>query len=218
MIQFDHVSLKYGNGPDILKDISFTLPARSFYFLTGASGAGKSSLLRLIYLGARPSAGEVVLMGKKTGQIRRAEIPALRLRIGVVFQDFRLLAHLNALDNVALPLRLAGAPEEEAVSHARELLRWVGLGGQIYAKPLSLSGGEQQRMAIARAVVARPQILIADEPAGSVDEDQAQRMMHLFTELNKVGATVIIATHNQALIDRAARPVLHLHKGRLGVH
>ncbi|MBI3418711.1 MAG: ATP-binding cassette domain-containing protein [Proteobacteria bacterium] len=191
---------------------------RTFTFLTGPSGAGKSSLLRLMYLGAKPTQGEVYLFDKKVDGIPRAELPALRRRVGVVFQDFRLLPHLTALENVALPLRLAGADTDEIEGPVRELMEWVGLSEQIDAYPAWLSGGEQQRVAIARAVVGRPQILLADEPAGSVDEDSALRLMHLFLELNKLGTTVVVATHNRALMERVRKPVLHLHKGEVSIH
>jgi cell division transport system ATP-binding protein len=215
MIRLEHVHLRYGSGPEILKDITLILPQGSFTFLTGASGAGKSSLMRLMYLGAKPTSGHVYLFDKKVDELPRAEMPAMRRRIGVVFQDFRLLPHLNAIDNVALPLRLAGANEDTVQEPVRELLNWVGLGNSLQSKPSYLSGGEQQRMAIARAVIARPQILLADEPAGSVDEDQALRLMHLFVELNKIGTTVVIATHNRTLIDRIGKPSIHLAKGQV---
>jgi cell division transport system ATP-binding protein len=219
MIRLEHVHLSYGNGPEILRDINLTLPQGSFTFLTGASGAGKSSLLRLMYLGARPTRGHVHLFDKKTDMMQRQELPQLRRRIGVVFQDFRLLPHLHALDNVALPLRLAGgADEDEIVMHVRELLRWVGLGEHLNTRPVYLSGGEQQRIAIARAVVAKPDILLADEPAGNVDEEQALRLLKLFVELNKIGTTVIVATHSRNLIDRIGKPELHLEKGQIRFH
>jgi cell division transport system ATP-binding protein len=217
MIRFDSVSLHYDNGPAVLKDITFSLPAGSFYFLTGTSGAGKSSLLRLMYLGARPSRGHVTLFGKRADEMKRSELPHLRRRIGVVFQDFRLLPHLSALDNVALPLRLAGAGEGEIRSHVSELLRWVGLGDQLHTRPYYLSGGQQQRIAIARAVINRPNLLLADEPTGNVDDETGMRLMHLFIELNKLGTTVVIATHNRGLIQRLGKPQLVLVDGRLGL-
>jgi cell division transport system ATP-binding protein len=215
MIRFDHVSLSYDDGPDVLKDISFSLPAGSFYFLTGASGAGKTSLLRLMYLGARPTSGSITLFDKNVGQMKRSALPALRRRVGVVFQDFRLLPHMTALDNVALPLRLAGGNERDIRSHVAELLRWVGLGEHLNTKPPYLSGGQQQRIAIARAVINRPGILLADEPTGNVDDDTGMRLMRLFLELNKLGTTVVIATHNRALIGKLDKPQLHLSEGRL---
>jgi cell division transport system ATP-binding protein len=219
MIRLEHVHLRYGSGPEILKDLTLVLPPGSFTFLTGASGAGKSSLLRLMYLGARPTRGHVWLFDKKTDDMKRNELPNLRRRIGVVFQDFRLLPHLTAEENVALPLRLAGeTSEEEIETHVRELLDWVGLGNQGKVRPQHLSGGEQQRIAIARAVVGKPDIILADEPAGNVDEEQAARLMHLFMELNKTGVTVVIATHSRALIEGTGKPVLHLNKGEIRFH
>ncbi len=224
MIRFENVSLHYDSGPEVLRDISFELNAGSFYFLTGASGAGKSSLLRLMYLGAKPSRGHVVLFDKKVDELRRDELPALRRRIGVVFQDFHLLEHLSALDNVALPLRIAGGAgenkigESEIRSYVGELLRWVGLGDHIMSKPSELSGGQQQRIAIARAVINRPRLLLADEPTGNVDDDTGYRLMHLFMELNKLGTTVVIATHNRQLIEKMEKPCLHLQHGELMMH
>ncbi len=219
MIRFENVSLHYNSGPEVLKDISFELNAGSFYFLTGASGAGKSSLLRLMYLGAKPSSGHVVLFDKKVDELSRGDLPSLRRRIGVVFQDFHLLDHLSALDNVALPLRIAGGVgESEIRSYVGELLRWVGLGDHIMAKPSELSGGQQQRIAIARAVINRPRLLLADEPTGNVDDETGFRLMHLFMELNKLGTTVVIATHNRQLIEKMDKPCLHLQHGQLMVH
>lgn len=224
MIRFENVSFAYAEGAPrgasgrecVLKDISFSLPAGAFYFLTGASGAGKSSLLRLMYLGARPSAGHITLFGRRVDECNRAELPALRRRIGVVFQDFHLLPHLTALDNVALPLRITGAiSEAEIRSYVAELLRWVGLGDHLDTKPIHLSGGQQQRIAIARAVINRPRLLLADEPTGNVDDDTGFRLMHLFAELNKLGTTVVIATHSRALIDKMNRPQLYLREGQL---
>ncbi len=217
MIRFANVSLHYRNGPEVLKDISFQLPAGAFYFLTGASGAGKSSLLRLMYLGARPTSGHITLFDKQVDQLPRSQLPALRRRLGVVFQDFRLLPHLSALENVALPLRLAGAEEGSIERHVAELLGWVGLGNHLHTRPMFLSGGQQQRIAIARAVVTRPALLLADEPTGNVDDDAAIRLMHLFLELNKLGTTVVIATHNRSLIGKLDKPQIHLVDGQLAL-
>lgn len=213
IIRFDSVGLRYGLGPEVLQDITFALPAGSFHFLTGASGAGKSSLLRLMYLGLRPTRGRVVMFSKDIAQTRRYELPALRRRIGVVFQDFRLLDHLSALDNVALPLRVRGVKESEVQKHVPELLSWVGLAEHLKAKPSTLSGGQKQRVAIARAVIGRPDLLVADEPTGNVDDHIAMRLMYLFEELNKLGTTIVIATHNQALVDRFDHPRLHIEHG-----
>ena len=209
--------MRYGLGPEVLRDMNFELPPGSFHFLTGPSGAGKTSLLKLLYLAHRPSRGLITMFDHDISTTRRQDLPALRRRIGVVFQDFRLLDHLSALDNVALPLRIAGAREDQIREHVAELLSWVGLADQINARPATLSGGEKQRVAIARAVIARPSLLLADEPTGNVDPDMGLRLMHLFLELNKIGTTVLIATHDQTLIDSTTRPVLRLHDGELSL-
>lgn len=219
MIRFEQVSYRYQEGADVLKGVSFSLPPGSFYFLTGPSGAGKSSLLRLMYLGAKPSAGHITMFDKNVDTLKRKELPALRRRIGVVFQEFRLLPHLTALDNVALPLRLSGGGDEKDIkTHVAELLRWVGLGEHIFTRPAELSGGQQQRVAIARAVISRPRLLLADEPTGNVDDEVGLRLMHLFMELNKLGTTVVIATHNRHLIEKLGKPQLHLQRGQLATY
>jgi len=215
VVQFDGVAVRYGRGPEILQDIQFALPAGSFHFLTGASGAGKSSLLRLIYLAQRPSRGRILLFGRDTSAARRYELPALRRRVGVVFQDFRLLDHLSTLDNVALPLRIAGATEQDVQKFVPDLLNWVGLTEQMHATPPTLSGGQKQRVAIARAVIGRPDLLLADEPTGNVDDRIAMRLMYLFEELNKLGTTVVVATHNENLVSRLDYPRLLLENGRV---
>ena len=215
IVRFDGVGLRYGRAPEVLRDLSFELDAGSFHFLTGASGAGKSSLLRLIDLALRPSRGLIRLFGHDVATLRRSELPFMRRRIGVVFQDKRLLEHLNAFDNVALPLRLAGRRPKDYRSDVTELLTWVGLNERIDARPAALSGGEQQRLAIARAVVNRPDILLADEPTGDVDPAMALRILRLFVELNRLGTTVLIASHDEALVARSGRPVLHLENGQL---
>jgi len=215
VVQFDRVGLRYGHGPEILQDLSFTLPAASFHFLTGPSGAGKSSLLRMMYLAQAPSRGRVVLFGRDIAQTRRYEMPALRRRVGVVFQEFRLLDHLSAVDNVALPLRVAGASEADVRRFVPDLLTWVGLEEHLDAKPPTLSGGQKQRVAIARAVIGRPDLLLADEPTGNVDDHIAMRLVYLFEELNKLGTTVVIATHNEGLVSRLPYPRMHLENGRL---
>ncbi len=215
VVQFDSVGVRYEHGPEILQDIDFSLPAGSFHFVTGASGAGKSSILRLIYLAQRPNRGRIALFGRDVGAVRRYEMPALRRRIGVVFQDFRLLDHLSTLDNVALPLRVAGASEDDVRKFVPDLLNWVGLADHLHAKPPTLSGGQKQRVAIARAVIGRPELLLADEPTGNVDDQIAVRLMYLFEELNKLGTTVLIATHNENLVSRLRHPRLRLEHGRL---
>jgi cell division transport system ATP-binding protein len=215
VVRFDDVSMRYGRGPEILRDLTFTLAPGSFHFVTGPSGAGKSSLLKLIYLAAKPTKGLVHLFGQDISRVAAQDQPFLRRRIGVVFQEFRLLEHLTAFDNAALPLRIAGGKAEEYRTDVAELLTWVGLKHRMHAMPATLAGGEKQRLAIARAVVGRPDVLLADEPTGNVDHDMALRIFRLFVELNRLGTTVIIATHDQDMVARSGRPVLHLEGGRL---
>jgi len=215
IVKFEKVGIRYGTGPEVLRDINFDLAEASFSFLTGVSGAGKSSLLRLMYLATRPNRGLVTMFGKDITTVTRNELPAIRRNIGVVFQDFRLLNHLNIFDNVALPLRVSGAPEDVVDKHVSELLTWVGLADHLKALPPTLSGGQKQRVAIARAVIARPRLLLADEPTGNVNDAIAVRLLYLFEELNRVGTTVVIATHNEALVDRFGHAQLHLDKGSI---
>jgi cell division transport system ATP-binding protein len=214
-LRFDDVSMRYGRAPETLKDLTFSLAPGSFHFLTGASGAGKSSLLKLIYLAARPSKGLIHLFGQDVTALPTSAHPVLRRRIGVVFQEFRLLDHMSAFDNVALPLRIAGRKPDSYRQDVAELLAWVGLRSRMQALPPTLAGGEKQRLAIARAVVGRPEILLADEPTGNVDQEMSLRILRLFVELNRLGTTVLIATHDQELVARSGRPVLHLEDGRL---
>jgi cell division transport system ATP-binding protein len=218
VVQFDGVEMRYGREPPVLEDVSFSLAPGSFHFLTGASGAGKSSLLSLIYLAARPSAGTVTLFGRESKGLSRADLPKVRRRIGVVFQDMRLLDHLSLFDNAALPLRLRGANPKTYRDDVVELLRWVGIGARVDAKPPTLSGGEKQRLALARAVVGRPDILLADEPTGNVDPAMSHRLLRLFLELNRQGVTILIASHDPDLVSEAGMPVLHLDKGKLTRH
>jgi cell division transport system ATP-binding protein len=199
--KFDGVGLRYGTGAEVLRDLDFSLGQGGFYFLTGPSGAGKTSLLKLLYLAQRPTRGRIKLFGDELTQAPRDALPQYRRRIGVVFQDFRLVRHLSAFDNVALPLRVAGATEEKVEGPVREMLAWVGLADRASARPPTLSGGEQQRVAIARAVINRPDLLVADEPTGNVDAEMAQRLLHLFTALNRLGTTVVVATHDVGLIS-----------------
>jgi len=199
--EFDSVGLRYGTGAEVLRDLDFRLSKGGFYFLTGPSGAGKTSLLKLLYLAQRPTRGRISLFGEDLTAASRDELPHFRRRIGVVFQDFRLVRHLSAFDNVALPLRIAGASEAEVEGPVREMLAWVGLADRASARPPTLSGGEQQRVAIARAVINRPELLVADEPTGNVDADMARRLLHLFTSLNGLGTTVVVATHDVGLIS-----------------
>ena len=213
VVRFENVGMRYGIGPEILSDLSFSLAPGSFHFLTGPSGAGKSTLLKLIYLALRPSRGLITLFGRDLATLPRADLPDLRRRIGVVFQDFRLLEHLTAVENVALPLRVAGTPALQIRDHVTELLRWVGLAERLDARPRTLSGGEQQRVAIARAVINRPTLLLADEPTGNVDDRIAVRLLYLFEELNKLGTCVVIATHNEALVARFDHPQIAIVDG-----
>jgi cell division transport system ATP-binding protein len=216
IIQFDNVGLRYGPGAESLSDLNFTLSAGGFYFLTGASGAGKTSLLRLLYLSQRPSRGILRMFGEDVVMLPRQRLPGFRRRIGVVFQDFRLVPHLSAFDNIALPLRVAGHDEEQIAGPVREMLDWVGLGDRADARPATLSGGEQQRIAIARAVIGRPDLLVADEPTGNVDPEMASRLISLFEALNRLGTTVVIATHDLPLISRVPESqMLRLDKGRM---
>jgi cell division transport system ATP-binding protein len=215
MVRFENVGMRYGSGPEVLRDVTFELEGGSFTFLTGLSGAGKTTLLKLIYLAEPPSRGLVSLFGHELATAKRQNLPPLRRRIGVVFQDFRLLNHLSVYDNVALPLRLAGRRDQDYAHDVRELLSWVGLGDRMQAKPPTLSGGEQQRVAIARAVVARPDLLIADEPTGNVDPEMGARLIRLIGELNRLGTTVLIATHDRALIEVTRAREMRLVDGRL---
>jgi cell division transport system ATP-binding protein len=221
MVRFDSVALRYGRGaeagPDVLRDLTFVIPAGGFRWLLGPSGSGKSSLLRLTYLAVRPSSGRLAVLGMDVAAAPRRVLPRLRRRIGVVFQDFRLMAHLSAYDNVALPLRIAGRPEGQIRVDVVEIMRWVGLSEKLEAHPARLSGGEQQRVAIARAVVGRPSLLLADEPTGNLDDRQSERLMQLLKELNRLGTTIVVATHNESLLRRYPAPALRLDRGRLGV-
>ncbi len=202
IVQFENVGLRYATGAETLTDVSFSLRQGGFYFLTGPSGAGKTSILKLLYLAMRPSRGLIRLFGEDMVMIPRERLPAFRRRIGVVFQDFRLIPHLSAYDNIALPLRIMGQGEKEVDRSVTEMLNWVGLAERSSARPATLSGGEQQRVAIARAVITRPDILVADEPTGNVDPDMAARLLHLFDGLNKLGTTLVIATHDLHLLTR----------------
>ena len=217
MIQFENVGLRYGMGPEVLRNVSFHLAPGSFHFLTGSSGAGKTSLLQLLFLAQRPTRGLISIFGQDVATLPRRELPAIRRRIGVVFQEFRLLNHLTTFENVALPLRIRGVHTEEYENNVIELLRWVGLGERLNASPEILSGGEKQRAAIARAVVGRPALLLADEPTGNVDPELAQRLLRLFVELNRLGTTILIATHDRLLMKDFGAPRLVLNNGELEV-
>ncbi len=216
IVEFDSVGLRYGTGAEVLRDLDFRLGRGGFYFLTGPSGAGKTSLLQLLYLARRPTRGRIRLFGEELSDSPREALPAFRRRIGVVFQDFRLIRHLLAFDNVALPLRIAGRSEAEVEGPVREMLAWVGLADRASARPPTLSGGEQQRVAIARAVISQPELLVADEPTGNVDAEMAARLLHLFGALNQLGTTILVATHDVGLIARTAgAQLMRLEKGAM---
>lgn len=217
MIKFEHVGLRYGIGPEILSDIDFELEPGSFHFLTGPSGAGKTSLMSLMYLGLKPTRGLIRMFGQNVGELSRDELAILRQRIGVVFQDFRLLSHLSAFDNVALPLRVQGKSEKEIKNNVDELLDWVGLGEHKNVLPNTMSGGQQQRIAIARAVITRPRLLLADEPTGNLDDEIGFRLMNLFDQLNRMGTTVVIATHNTHILEKYKHSQMVLGNGGLKI-
>jgi len=213
VVRFDDVSFQYESGHYVLRELTFHLQPGSFHFVFGASGAGKTSLLQLMYLWHKPVHGRVSLFGKDIAQLSRRDKALMRRRIGVVFQDFRLLDHLTAMENVELPLRVQGRSGARVSDHVAELLAWVGLGEHLHAYPPTLSGGQQQRVAIARAVIGRPSLLLADEPTGNVDDRLALRLLYLFEELNKMGTTVVIATHSEQLVQRFQHPLIRLAGG-----
>jgi cell division transport system ATP-binding protein len=218
LVRFENVGLRYGLGSEVLRDLTFKIEPHSFQFLTGPSGAGKTSLLRLLLLSLRPTRGLISLFDQDVATLSKDALAALRRRIGIVFQDFRLLDHLTTYENVALPLRVQGQRESSYRQQVTELLQWVGLGERIWALPPVLSGGEKQRAAIARAVIARPHLLLADEPTGNVDPNLAQRLLRLFVELHKSGTSVVIATHDIALMDQYDARRLVLHEGRMHIY
>ncbi|MGL4406400.1 MAG: cell division ATP-binding protein FtsE [Notoacmeibacter sp.] len=218
MIRFENVGLRYGIGPEILRDVSFHIPERSFQFLTGPSGAGKTSLLRLLFLSLKPTRGNISVFGRDRSTISRHDLPMLRRKIGVVFQDFRLLDHLTTFENVALPLRVRGREEASYKSDVRDLLEWVGLGDRMHVYPPVLSGGEKQRVSIARALIEQPSVLLADEPTGNVDPPLARRLLKLFIELNKLGTAVVIATHDLSLMEQVDSRRMVIHDNRVEIY
>ncbi|MEM7461163.1 MAG: cell division ATP-binding protein FtsE [Pseudomonadota bacterium] len=218
MIKFENVGLRYGVGPEVLSDLTFDIAPKSFQFLTGPSGAGKTSLLRLMLLALKPTRGLVKVFGKEASQIKRSQMPAIRRKVGVVFQDFRLLDHLTTYENVALPLLVRGKEEAQYRSDVTELLKWVGLGDRMHVLPPVLSGGEKQRAAIARALIDQPAVLLADEPTGNVDPPLARRLLRLFIELHRSGTSVVIATHDLVLMDQFEARRLVLNEGRLQIY
>ena len=215
MIRFQDVDVCYTPGKPILSNINLKIDPDSFHFLTGTSGAGKSSLLKMMYLALKPNTGHIEIFGRDTAKLKVFEVSNIRKRIGIVFQDFRLIGDLSVRENVALPLRIFGAKAKIIQRHVPELLDWVGLGDYLDSLPASLSGGEQQRVAIARAVIARPSLLLADEPTGNVDDKIAERLMYLFEELYRAGTSVVLATHNKDLINEFDYPVFQITDGNL---
>ncbi|MEW7007951.1 cell division ATP-binding protein FtsE [Lentilitoribacter sp. EG35] len=218
MIKLENVGVRYGMGPEILRDLTFDIPKKSFHFLTGPSGAGKTTLLRLLFMSLHPTRGNISMFGRSISDIPRDELPLLRRRIGIVFQDFRLLNHLTTYENVALPLRVRGKEEATYRADVVELLEWVGLGERMHASPQILSGGEKQRVAIARALIDRPEILLADEPTGNVDPPMALRLLSLFKELNRLGTAVMIATHDFSLMDQINARRMILSEGQIDIY
>lgn len=213
--EFVGLGHQYAGGSEIFKNVTFNIENGSFHFLTGPSGSGKSSLLRMLYLDLKPTWGSIQLFGEETVKMKSSHIPLLRQKIGVVFQEFKLLEHLKVVDNVSLPLRVRGVDARRARKQAQELLDWVDLGGNLDVYPHALSGGQKQRVAIARAIIGQPRLLLADEPTGNVDDDMAMKLLYLFEELNKAGTAVIIATHNPRLLDKSPYPQLNLTEGTI---
>jgi cell division transport system ATP-binding protein len=217
VVRLENIGKRYGPDGEILRDVSLSLDPGGFYFLTGVSGAGKTTLLKIIYLAEPPTRGTVTLFNTDIATADRASQTAIRRRIGFVFQDFRLVEHLSVRDNVALPLRIAGAPEREIREHIPELLGWMGLEDKLDLPPATLSGGEQQRVAIARAIVRRPDLLIADEPTGNVDDEIAMMLVRIFERINTLGTTVLIATHDIVFARQFSHRRYHIDKGVLSI-
>lgn len=212
MIRLSNLGLAYSQDPEVISDVSFHLRPGSFHFLTGPSGAGKTSLLRLLFMSLHPTRGRIELFGQDVTHISTSKRAQLRRRIGIVFQDFRLLDHLTTWENVSLPLRVSGKRIADYREDVTDLLQWVGLGDRMHAYPSVLSGGEKQRAAIARAVIGKPELLLADEPTGNVDPQMARRLLRLFIELNRLGTSVLIATHDHQLMRQYKAPRLELHE------
>jgi len=215
LVSFSAVAKRYPGGQQALREVTFALQSGELAFITGRSGAGKSTLLKLIPAIERPSSGTVIVNGQNVGALKRAAIPYLRRNVGLVFQDQKLLYDRNVFENVALPLAFSGHAPKEAARRARAALDKVGLLARERAHPIQLSGGEQQRVAIARAVVNRPALLVADEPTANLDAESAARIVEIFAAFNQVGVTVLIASHDQALIARFGKRILHLEEGRI---
>ena len=217
MIRLTNVALKYDRGPEVLSDVSFHLRPGSFHFLHGESGAGKTSLLRMLFMSLHPTRGNLHMFSEDVSRVSAQKRAQLRRRIGIVFQDFRLLDHLTVWENVALPLQVVGKRPSDYREDVTDLLQWVGLGDRMYANPSVLSGGEKQRAAIARAVIGKPEVLLADEPTGNVDPQMARRLLRLFVELNRLGTSVVIATHDHQLMRQLKAPRIEVHKGHVRI-
>lgn len=215
MLTFDHVFKRYADAGDVLSDVSFHLDKGEMAFLTGHSGAGKSTLLKLVAMIERCSRGQVLVDGQSLGRMRDNQIPFLRRKLGLIFQDYKLLLDRSVFDNIALPLVVAGVGQYEVARRVRAALDKVGLLGKENKYPLALSGGEQQRIGIARAVVNKPAIILADEPTGNLDPELSTEIMRLFEQFKQVGVTVLIATHDIELINRFEYKILQLERGRL---
>jgi cell division transport system ATP-binding protein len=215
MLRLDHVAMRYGDGPEVLHDLDLTLRQGDFVFLMGPTGAGKTSLLRLLGLLQKPSRGRLTLFDRDVASLGREELTAFRRRIGMVFQDVRLLDHLSVFDNVALPLRIHGGQDAQIGSFVSEMLTWFGLSDAIDVKPPTLSMGQRQLVTVARAVIIRPNLLLCDEPTSNLDTKLARRLMHLFSQLRKLGTTVVLATHSDDLVERYPHPILRIARGRL---
>jgi cell division transport system ATP-binding protein len=215
LVSFSSVGKRYPGGLTALQDVTFTIEPGELVFVTGRSGAGKSTLLKLIPAIERPTSGTLIVGGQNVGALKRSALPYLRRNIGLVFQDQKLLYDRSVYDNVVLPLAFSGHAPREAARRARAALDKVGLLGRERANPIQLSGGEQQRLAIARAVVNRPSVLIADEPTANLDAESALRIADIFIAFNQVGVTVLIATHDRALVERYSRRVLNVEAGRV---
>lgn len=214
IISLQNIGLTFRGNVRLFSNINLNIREGDFYFLTGVSGAGKSTLLKLIYMGIAPTDGNLSLFGEDTKEMSVRDLPRLRRKMGIVFQDFRLLPHLTALENVALPLKVRGIDNHKATSQAQDLLAWVGLEHVMNQYPSTLSGGQQQRVAITRSIMGRPTLLLADEPTGNVDEEAAEKIMHLFEELHRTGTTIILATHNRSLAKEFHHPEIFLKKGQ----
>lgn len=217
MLRFEHVGLRYTAGPEVLSDINLDLDPGSFHFLCGPSGSGKTSLMRLMYLGHLPTRGAMRFLGQDVSQMSRIQRTQARQKIGVVFQDFRLISNMSVFENIALPLRLSGMNETHVKNSVEELMNWVGLSDYARSTPTILSGGQQQRVAIARAVIAKPRLLLADEPTGNLDDAIGYKILNLFEQLNRMGTTIIIASHNTVMIEKFNYPCMMLNGGRLSV-